>query len=349
MPSTVQLNPSTRSTLRALIVIAAIIVILIPVGITVAHGVSRLGYGKVEVTEPLSASMTDLQFALDTGAEVVVRTTQTDAPSVTLTGTGPRGEAPDLEVRETGTTTIVAVTGRDFENARIEAFVPAQTSDDVALDLSGGYGTIDVAGDFREVLAQSDGGEIDIHGSADRVRTTTDWGMTTLSGTFGSIESKTDVGAFDGIDLAVRDRVDVTSTTGAISLDFSNQMVPLSGIVAKADEGVIEVRLPRLDVARSTMAAAAGTGEGTEGTDDGAGAAGAEEAENPDGADPAAAAALARELFYQINASSTSGTVDLAKELEKYDASRDTKDAEGKTVIPVSLSTDTGTIEIDEN
>ncbi|WP_309132925.1 DUF4097 family beta strand repeat-containing protein [Brevibacterium sp.] len=334
MPATVQLNPSTRSSLRALIVIAAIIVLLIPVGITVAHGASRLNYGKLEVTEPLPASLTDLQISLDSGADIEVKTAGTDAPSVRFTGTGPRGQAPGLDVREAGSSAVVSVDDLDrVESPRIEVVVPATTSQELKLDLNGGFGSIDIAGDYREIASRSEGGDIEINGSADKVRTSTNWGSTDLYGTFGTLEARTEAGSIDGSDLGVRDRVDATTATGEITLDFSNEMAPLAGIVAKAGNGDISLHLPRLDAARASMAAEAASGQG---------------AGNDAGAPPAPAKDLSRELLYRISADSTQGEVSLVKDLEKYDASKGTK-SEGSGVIPVSVTTETGDINIDQN
>ncbi len=338
MPATVQLNPSTRSSLRALIVVAAIIVLLIPVGITVAHGVSRLGYGRIEVSEPLPTSVKDLQISLDSGADVVVKATDTSAPSVTFTGTGPRGQAPTLDVREGGTSAVVSVDDQQhIEDPRLEVLVPADTSKDLGLDLNGGFGGIDIAGDYREIVTRSEGGDIEINGSADLVRTSTNWGSTDLYGTFGTLEAKTEAGSIDGSSLGVGNRVDVATATGEISLDFSNEMAPLSGIVAKASNGDITLRLPRLDVARANMAAAAPT-EGT-----------APEGTGPEGVGTDPAEALPQELLYRITADSTDGDVSLAKDLEQYDASQDAKKSEGTGVIPVSVTTETGDVDIDQN
>lgn len=328
MPATVHVSESTRTSMRVVITIAALVVLLVPIAFSVAHGASRLNYTNLEVTKPLPASLTDLNFDLDTSASVVVKTTDTDEPSVRLTATGPRDEAPKLQVRGSGDSSTVSVDEhRRLENSRIEVILPAQTSKEMKLDFNGGFGAINIAGDYQEIVARTDGGAVEINGSADRLQTSTDYGMTSLSGTFGTIESKTDVGSLDGSNLTVRDHVDAVTSTGTIDLDFSNDAVPKSGIVAKADEGAIDIRLPRLDLVQEKMAAEAAASKSD---DDGS-------------------AGDAKDLFYRINANSNQGSVDLAKELKKYDASQDSRDAEGKTIIPVSVSADTGAITIEQN
>lgn len=328
MPATVHVSESTRTSMRVIITIAALVVLLIPIAFSVAHGASRLNYTKLEVTKPLSASVTDLNFALDTSASVVVKTADTDEPSVRLNATGPKDEAPKLQVRESGNASTVSVDEhRHLENSRIEVILPAATSEKMKLDFNGGFGAINIAGDYQEIVAKTDGGSVEVSGSAETLQTSTDYGMTELSGTFGTIESKTDVGTIDAANLNVRDHVDAVTSTGTIDLDFSNDMVPMSGIVAKADEGTIDIRLPRLDLAQEKMAAEAAASKGDdESADD------------------------AKDLFYRINANSNQGSVDLAKDLKKYDASSHrAQDADGKTIIPVSASADTGTITIEQN
>lgn len=327
MPATVHVSESTRTSLRVIITIAALVVLLVPIAISVAHGASRLNYTNLEVTKKLPTSTKDLNFVLDTGASVVVKTTDATEPSVTLTATGPRDEKPKLQVRGSGTASTVSVGDhKRLENSRIEVILPAETSKDMKLDFNGGYGAINIAGDYQEIVAKTDGGAVEVNGSADTLQTTTDYGMTELSGTFGTIESKTGVGTLEGSNLNVRDHVDAVTSTGSIDLDFSNNMVPISGIVAKADEGTIDIRLPRLDLAQEKMAAEA--------------AASKDDDDNSDDA---------KDLFYRINANSNQGSVDLAKDLKKYDASKDSKDADGKTVIPVAVSADTGAISIEQN
>ncbi|GAA1862066.1 hypothetical protein [Brevibacterium marinum] len=325
MPATVHVSESTRTSMRIIITIVALVVLLVPIAFSVAHGASRLNYTNLEVAKPLSTATTDLNFLLDTTASVTVKTAETDEPTVRLTATGPRDEAPTLRVRGSGDSSTVSVDDqRNLENARIEVTLPVETSEEMKLDFNGGYGAIDVAGDYREIVAKTDGGAVDVSGSAERVQTSTDYGMTDLSGTFDIIESKTGVGTLNGSNLNVRDHVDAVTSTGTIDLDFSNDMVPMSGIVAKADEGSIDIRLPRLDLAQERMAAesAASTGD---------------------------SAGDAEDLFYRISANSNQGSVDLAKDLKKYDASKDSSDAEGKTVIPVSASADMGAITIEQN
>lgn len=63
MPATVLVNQSARTGLRAVLVIAAAIVLLIPIAISVAHGASRLDYTKVESSEQLAASARDVRFS----------------------------------------------------------------------------------------------------------------------------------------------------------------------------------------------------------------------------------------------------------------------------------------------
>ena len=331
MPATVLVNQSARTGLRAVLVIAAAIVLLIPIAISVAHGASRLDYTKVESSEQLAASARDVRFSLDTGASITVRTTDADTATVTMTGVGPRDDVPKLRVEETNGESVVTVDDRKvFENARIAVAIPKATSKDTNLTFAGGLGEVDVRGEFNDVKADTDAGSVSLEGDFEKVQTTTDWGQTRFKGSFGSIEAKSDVGTLEGTDLKVRDRVDATTSTGSIDLDFSNEMVPTSGITVKADEGKIDLRLPRLDLVKEHMSAeAAGPDDGRDGSDDG----GAE----------------VKDLFYRINATSNQGSVDLAKDLEKYDASKDPKDAEGKAVIPVSVTADTGAITIDQN
>ncbi|MDN6135612.1 MAG: DUF4097 family beta strand repeat-containing protein [Brevibacterium sp.] len=328
MPATVHVSESTRTSMRVIITIAALVVLLVPIALSVAHGASRLNYTNLEVTKPLSTSITDLNFVLDTSASVVVKTAATDEPAVRLTATGPRDEAPKLQVSGSGDSATVSVDEhRHLENSRIEVTLPAETSKKMKLDFNGGFGAVDVTGDYQEIVAKTDSGAVDINGSADHLQTSTDYGRTSLSGTFGTIESKTEVGTLDGSNLNVRDHVDAVTSMGTIDLDFSNDMVPMSGIVAKADEGKIDIRLPRLDLAEEKMAAEAA----------------ASEADDDSAAD-------AKDLFYRINANSNQGSVDVAKDLKKYDASSHrAQDDDGKTIIPVSVSADTGTITIEQN
>ncbi|HCG54754.1 MULTISPECIES: hypothetical protein [Brevibacterium] len=326
MPATVHVSESTRTSMRVIITIAALVVLLVPIAFSVAHGASRLNYTNLEVTKSLPASVKDLSFDLDTSASVVVKTTDTDEPSVRLNATGPRGEAPKLQVRGSGSSSTVSIDEhRKLENSRIEVILPAASSKEMKLDFNGGFGAIDIVGDYQEIVAKTDGGAVDVNGSADTLQTSTDYGMTHLTGTFGTIESRTDVGTLDGSNLNVSDHVDAVTSTGTIDLDFSNDMVPMSGIVAKADEGSIDIRLPRLDLAQEKMAAEAPASKDDDSADD------------------------AKDLFYRINANSNQGSVDLAKDLKKYDASKDSKAADGKTIIPVAVSADTGTISIEQN
>ncbi|MDN5608956.1 DUF4097 family beta strand repeat-containing protein [Brevibacterium aurantiacum] len=327
MPATVHVSESTRASMRVIITIAALVVLLVPIAFSVAHGASRLNYTNLEVTKKLPTSTKDLNFVLDTGASIVVKTTDTTEPSVRLTATGPRDETPKLQVRGSDNAATVSVDDhKHLEKSRIEVLLPAETSKDMKLDFNGGYGGINISGDYQEIVAKTDGGAVEVSGSAETLQTATDYGMTQLSGTFDTIESKTGVGTLNGSNLNVRDHVDAVTSTGTIDLDFTNDMVPMSGIVAKADEGTIDIRLPRLDLAQERMAAEAAASKDDDGS-----------------------AADAKDLFYRINANSNEGSVDLAKDVKKYDAARSSKDAEGKTIIPVSASTDMGTITIEQN
>lgn len=327
MPATVHVSESTRASMRVIITIAALVVLLVPIAFSVAHGASRLNYAKLDVTKKLPTSTKDLNFVLDTGASIVVKTTDTTEPSVRLTATGPRDETPKLQVRGSDNAATVSVDDhKHLEKSRIEVLLPAETSKDMKLDFNGGYGGINISGNYQEIVAKTDGGAVEVSGSAETLQTATDYGMTQLSGTFGTIESKTGVGTLDGMNLNVRDHVDAVTSTGSIDLDFSNDMVPMSGIVAKADEGTIDLRLPRLGLAQEKMAAEAAASKDDDASSDDA-----------------------KDFFYRINANSNQGSVDLAKDLKKYDASRNSKDVDGKTVIPIAVSADTGAITIEQN
>lgn len=326
MPATVHVSESTRASMRVIITIAALVVLLVPIAFSVAHGASRLNYAKLDVTKPLSTSVTDLKFLLDTTASVTVKTTETDEPTVRLTATGPRDEAPTPQVREAEDSSTVSVDDqRNLENAQIEVTLPAKISKEMKLDFNGGYGAIEVVGDYQEIVAKTDGGAVDVSGSAERLQTSTDYGMTDLSGTFDTIESKTGVGTLNGSNLNVRDHVDAVTSTGTIDLDFTNDMVPMSGIVAKADEGTIDIRLPRLTWPRRGWPP------------------------RPPLPRMTMAVPLTPRICSTASTRTRMGSVDLAKDVKKYDAARSSKDAEGKTIIPVSASTDMGTITIEQN
>src|SRR5699024_9702373 len=165
-----------------------------------------------------------------------------------------------------------------------------------------------------------DGGTLNIDGSAEQVRTSTDWGATYLRGTFGTVESTTEVGALEGEALTIDDRIDAVTTTGTLELDFTNDAIPAGGIVAKTEEGPIELSLPNLDIAQENMAAEAKEGDGE-----------TEEVED---------------FFYRINAKSNDGSVDLASDLDEYDAAKNPQEAEGKKLVPVSATADTGMVTI---
>src|SRR5699024_9354016 len=177
--------------------------------VTTAHGASRLDYGRIQANEALPEAMKELKMKLDGGAAVDIKAADVDEPAVELTATGPRHSSPGLKVGGRGETAEVTVDDRPKrENTRITGSAPAPVATDLALDFAGDYGTFDVDGDFAGITADADGGTPDIDGSAEQVRTSTDWGATYLRGTFGTVESTTEVGALEGEELTIDDRID---------------------------------------------------------------------------------------------------------------------------------------------
>lgn len=124
------------------------------------------------------------------------------------------------------------------------------------------------------------------------------------------MSAKTGVGAIEGENLTVSDRIDVVSSTGTVDLDFTNQAMPAGGIIAKTEEGSIDMRVPNLKLTSEE---------------------------------------LGEDFFYRINAKSNDGSVDLASDLKKYDVADDPKEAKGKTLVPVSATADTGTVTVNQN
>ena len=324
MPATVRISETARLGLRSVLIILAAVVLLVPIIVTTAHGASRLDYGRIEANEALPEAMKELKMKLDGGAAVDIKAADVDEPTVKLTATGPRHSSPGLKVGGRGETAEVTVDDRTKrENTRITVTVPAADSKDLTLDFAGDYGTFDVDGDFAGITADTDGGTLNIDGSAEQVRTSTDWGATYLRGTFGTVESTTEVGALEGEELTIDDRIDAVTTTGTLELDFTNDAIPSGGIIAKTEEGPIELRLPNLELAQKNMAAEAKEGDGeTEETAD---------------------------FFYRISAKSNDGSVDLASDLDRYDAAKDPQEAEGKTLVPISATADTGMVTINQN
>lgn len=311
MPATVRISESARRGLRTVLIILAAVVLLVPVVVTTAHGASRLNYGKIESSEPLPTTMKELKINLAMGASVDVRTADDADAAVELSATGPRDSAPDFTVDANGDVAEVNLTDeKKFENTRITVTVPRETARDLKLGLDGNYGAFDVDGDFAEIVADTDGGALNVAGSADHMRTSTDWGATSFEGTFGTVEAKTGVGAIDGENLTVTDHLDAVTSTGTLDLDFTDETVPSGGIKAKTEEGPINLQLPNLSLAN-------------ENSDD--------------------------DFSYRITAKSNDGSVDLASELKKYDVSEDPKDAEGKTLVPISATADTGTVTVNQN
>ncbi|MGC2939498.1 MULTISPECIES: DUF4097 family beta strand repeat-containing protein [unclassified Brevibacterium] len=311
MPATVRISESARLGLRTVLIILAVVVLLVPVIVTAAHGASRLHYGKLESSQPLPATMKELKVGLAMGASVDVRTDDDTDPTIKLNATGPRDAAPDLTVDSNGGVAEVALDeARKLENTRITVTVPTKTARDLKLILDSNYGTFDVDGDYAEIIADTDGGALFVAGSADRIRTSTDWGATSLEGTFGTVEAKTGVGAIDGENLTVTDRLDAVTSTGTLDLAFTDEAVPSGGISAKTEEGSIDLQLPNLRLAN-------------EKSDD--------------------------DFVYRINAKSNDGSVDLASDLKKFDVSEDPKDAEDKTLVPISATADTGMVTVNQN
>jgi len=324
MPATVRISETARLGLRSVLIILAAVVLLVPIIVTTAHGASRLDYGRIEANEALPEAMKELKMKLDGGAAVDIRAADVDEPTVKLTATGPRHSSPGLKVGGRGETAEVTVDDRTKrENTRITVTVPAADSEGLTLDFAGDYGTFDVDGDFAGITADTDGGTLNIDGSAEQVRTSTDWGATYLRGTFGTVESTTEVGALEGEELTIDDRIDAVTTTGTLELDFTNDTIPSGGIVAKTEEGPIELRLPNLEIAQENMTAEAKEGDGE--TDE------------------------VEDFFYRINAKSNDGSVDLASDLDRYDATKNPQEAEGKTLVPVSATADTGMVTINQN
>ncbi|WP_166974468.1 DUF4097 domain-containing protein [Brevibacterium atlanticum] len=311
MPATVRISESARLGLRTVLIVLAAIVLLIPVVVTAAHGASRLNYGKLESSQPLPETMKELKVSLDAGASVDVRTDDDADPTVKLRATGPRDAAPDLSVDSRGGVAEVGLDEhRKLENTRVTVTVPTEIAGDLKLSLDSNYGTFDVDGDYREIIADTNGGALSVTGSADRIHTSTDWGATSLEGTFGTVEAKTEVGAIDGEDLTVTDHLDAVTSTGTLDLAFTDEAIPSGGIKAKTEEGSIDLRLPNLELVN-------------------------EEADE--------------NYLYRINAKSTDGSVDLASDLKKYDVSEDPKDDEDTTLVPISATADTGTVTVNQN
>ena len=311
MPATVRISESARVGLRAVLIILAAVVLLVPIIVSTAHGASRLDYGRIESTEPLPKAMKELKVGLDSGGAVDIKTADVAEATVKLTGTGPRDSSANLEVDSRDDTAEVALSNaRNLENTRLTLTIPTSTAKDLALDFDGNYGRFDVTGDFAEISADTGGGAVSVTGSADKVRTSSDWGATYLDGDFGTVSAKTGVGAVEGENLTVSDRLDVVSSTGTVDLDFTNQAMPTGGIIAKTEEGSIDMRVPNLKL----------TGE-----------------------------ELGKDFFYRINAKSNDGTVDLASDLEKFDVAKDPKEAEDKVLVPISATADTGRVTVNQN
>src|SRR5699024_8439114 len=292
MPATVRISETARLGLRSVLIILAAVVLLVPIIVTTAHGASRLDYGRIEANEALPKAMKELKMKLDGGAAVDIKAADVDEPAVKLTATGPRHSSPGLKVGGRGETAEVTVDDRTKrENTRITVTVPAADSKDLTLDFARDYVRFDVDGDFAGSTAYTDGGTLNIDGSAEQVRTSTDWGATYRRGTFGTVESTTEVGALEGEELTIDDRIDAVTTTGTLELDFTNDTIPSGGIVAKTEEGPIELSLPNLEIAQENMTAEAKEGDGE--TDE------------------------VEDFFYRINAKSNDGSVDLASDLDR--------------------------------
>lgn len=311
MPATVRISESARVGLRAVLIILAAVVLLVPVIVSTAQAASRLDYGRIESSEPLPKAMKELKIGLDSGGAVDIKTADVAEATVKLTGTGPRDSSANLEVDSRADTAEVAVkNGGKLENTRLTVTIPTSEAKDLALDFDGNYGRFDVTGDFAEINADTGGGTANVTGSAEKVRTTSDWGATYLDGDFGTVSAKTGVGAIEGENLTVSDRIDVVSSTGTVDLDFTDQAMPTGGIIAKTEEGSIDMRVPNLKLTSEE---------------------------------------LDKDFFYRINAKSNDGTVDLASDLKKYDVADDPKEAKGKILVPISATADTGTVTVNQN
>ena len=311
MPATVRISESARVGLRAVLIILAAVVLLIPVIVSTAQGASRLDYGRIEASEPLPKAMKELKIGLDSGGAVDIKAADVAEATVKLTGTGPRDSSANLEVDSRADTAEVDLKNAGkLENTRLTVTMPTSVAKDLALDFDGNYGRFDVTGDFAEINADTGGGTANVTGSAKKVRTSSDWGATYFDGEFGTVSAKTGVGAIEGENLTVSDRIDVVSSTGTVDLDFTNQAMPTGGIIAKTEEGSIDMRVPNLELTSEE---------------------------------------LDEDFFYRINAKSNDGTVDLASDLEKFDVAEDPKEAKGKTLVPISATADTGTVTVNQN
>jgi hypothetical protein len=311
MPATVRISESARVGLRATLIILAAVVLLIPIIVTTAHGASRLHYGEIAAEKALPSTMKELKIKLGMGADVDITTADVAVPTVELTATGPRDSSPDLKVEQNKDTAEVDLPHRKkLQNTRLIVTLPANLARGLTLDLDGNYGRFDVDGHYAEIFADTDGGGLSITGAADRVHTSTDWGATSLDGAFDTVEAKTGVGTISGENLTVNDHVDAVTSTGTLDLEFTDEAIPSGGISAKTDEGSIDLRLPNLELANEK------TG---------------------------------KDFVYRINAKSNDGSVDMASDLKKYDVSKDPKDAEGKTLVPISATADTGMVTVSQN
>src|SRR5699024_5679543 len=108
----------------------------------------------------------------------------------------------------------------------------------------------------------------------------------------------------EGEELTIDDRIDAVTTTGTLELDFTNDTIPSGGIVAKTEDGPIELSLPNLEIAQENMTAEAKEGDGE--TDE------------------------VEDFFYRINAKSNDGSVDLASDLDRYDAAKNPQEAKAR-------------------
>jgi hypothetical protein len=270
------LSPAGRTGLRAILVIAAVLLMLLGLGALAAVAVGVGSTRVVADSQPLSATMRTL--TVDTGAVPMSVEIETDADArepradLRFVGTADSGDH-SLDIATAGSDTRISLQGSTpdwlewAQAGRLTIVLPPQLSQRLTVTTEQQLGVLKVQADLDRLIARSTGGAVILEGSARVIEADVRQGAVISDDPVRVRESFSANVTEGDIDVTFRDEpprsIKAETSNGDVALDLPGDGPFLVTAIADNEYDGAEVRVPQTtnpDEATSRINAHTGSG-----------------------------------------------------------------------------------------
>lgn len=248
---------SSRIGWKIAIVIAAVLALIVPLGVLAVTMVASASYEHRTQNGAIPEDIDRLEINTNLAEVTVVDSAEIGdrdmPPESQVTGwfdaryrqhKDDSESASPVKVQKSGSTAVVDIKPQNKRGAEVTIGLPKDLAEKLAIDLNLSRGALYVDGKYKDIAASIRGGAVEVEGEAEKLAVDIKGGEADVDGVFDDASFKVQGGEVGAEHLDAKKKVSVNVTAGSADLQLGPNSQPADGVDLRVAAGSASLLVP---------------------------------------------------------------------------------------------------------